>query len=329
MPSVIINGTDGNDVITSQMTVPGQPKASSADDVISGGLGNDRLDGAGGADSLYGGDGDDYLTGGRGADLLDGGAGDDYLIGGDANDTLIGGEGIDTASYQTANFAVSVSLLIQPDFGVNGGQKTVGAGFDTLSGIENLVGSIFRDTLYGSSVANEIFGGTGHDLISGDGGDDGLGGGDGDDVINGGDGDDTLSGGDGDDVLSGGLGRDVLIGGEGYDLFQFDVLETSLNKDVIKSFEKGEDRLAIDNTVFTALEGKAGSADTSWFVSGTKAATADQHIIYNAAKGALYYDADGSGAGAMVQIAALTNHPDLDASDFLIHGSGPADILVI
>ncbi len=326
MPSVIITGTDGNDVITPLVTVPGQPKASAADDIISGGLGDDRLDGAGGADSLYGGDGNDYLTGGKGADILDGGAGDDYLIGGDGNDRLIGGEGIDTASYETANFASVVDLRFQPDFGFDGGQRTSGAGFDYLSGIENVVGSVFADFLIGSSAANEMFGGNGNDAIASLDGDDRLGGGNGHDTLFGDAGDDALSGGQGDDLLSGGLGRDVLIGGAGRDLFLFDVLETSLNKDVIKSFEKGEDRLMIDTSVFAALRSAAGSADLSWFVNGTKAVTADQHIIYNAAKGALYYDADGSGAGAMVQIASLTNHPDLDASDFLF--IGPVETVV-
>lgn len=318
MPT-IITGTDGNDIITPLVTVPGQLKPSAADDIISGGLGDDRLDGANGADTLYGGDGNDYLTGGKGADILEGGAGDDYLIGGDGNDRLVGGDGIDTASYETANFAVTLSLFQQSDFGFVGGQKTFGAGFDTLSGIENAVGSIFSDFITGSNLDNDIFGGNGNDSIIGLGGNDRLGGGNGIDTIFGGAGDDTISGGDGDDLISGGLGRDVLIGGEGRDLFQFDVLETSLNKDVIKSFEKGEDRLILDHSAFGALTDLvAGSLDPSAFVLGTKAVTADQHIIYNTAKGALYYDADGSGAGAMVQIASLTNHPDLAASDFTI-----------
>ena len=51
---------------------------------------------------------------------------------------------------------------------------------------------------------------------------------------------------------------------------------------------------------------------------GTKAVTASQHLIYNAAKGALYYDDDGNGAHAQVQIALFSTLPVLDAGDFVL-----------
>jgi Ca2+-binding RTX toxin-like protein len=39
-------------------------------------------------------------------------------------------------------------------------------------------------------------------------------------------------------------------------------------------------------------------------------------LNHNKALGALYYDDDGSGSHAAVQIALLANHANLQASDF-------------
>ena len=97
---------------------------------------------------------------------------------------LDGGAGNDTASYANATAAVTVNLA------TIGAQNTVGAGIDTLAGMENLTGSNFNDTLTGDSNAN---------------------------VLAGGDGNDTLQGGDGNDVLIGGAGNDSLNGGAGVD----------------------------------------------------------------------------------------------------------------
>jgi len=43
------------------------------------------------------------------------------------------------------------------------------------------------------------------------------------------------------------------------------------------------------------------------FATGTAATTAAQRVIYNAATGDLYFDADGTGSAATVLIATLTN----------------------
>ncbi|WP_341303147.1 retention module-containing protein [Pseudomonas sp. TMP25] len=151
-------------------------------------------------DTLNGGDGDDILIGLGGADTLSGGNGNDILVGGAGNDTLSGGAGIDTASYIDATSAVTVNL------GLTTGQNTGGAGTDTLSSIENLIGSGFNDTLIGNNSANLLFGGAGGDTLIGNGGDD---------FLIGGLGDDTLTGGAGNDTYiwrSGDTGHDQVIG---------------------------------------------------------------------------------------------------------------------
>ena len=160
-------------------------------DRLWGGPGDDYLEGGGGNDVLRGQDGDDRLYGEHfggnvGMDILHGGAGDDYLSGGPLADELYGGtHGAldyhdpnlnwyknagdwrlpgDTASYFWSHQAVTVSLAD----GTGAGGNAAG---DTLSGIENLIGSWHNDTLTGNRGPNLLRGGRGADRL--DGGDDG------------------------------------------------------------------------------------------------------------------------------------------------------------
>ncbi|MCW2267568.1 retention module-containing protein [Pseudomonas sp. JUb96] len=168
-------------------------------DTLLAGAGNDTLNAGAGNDVLIGGDGDDTLHGGDGNDLLIGGAG---------NDVLDGGAGIDTASYAGAASGVTVSL------NTTGAQNTLGAGTDTLTGIENLVGSDHSDTLTGNDLANLLKGGLGND---------------------------TLLGGGGDDVLVGGPGNNTLTGGAGSDTFLWQ--QGNNGHDLVTDFTPGTDRL--------------------------------------------------------------------------------------
>lgn len=97
----------------------------------------------------------DILIGDAQNNSLFGNEGDDTLSGGLGNDFLEGGDGTDTASYTDELGGVAVSLAIV------GQQNTIGAGLDTLVGIENLIGSGFNDTLTGDGGANFLFGGAG------------------------------------------------------------------------------------------------------------------------------------------------------------------------
>ncbi|MBV6448073.1 hemolysin expression modulating protein [Nitrosomonas sp.] len=65
------------------------------DNIITGGVGHDELEGEGGNDTLKGGDGNDTLEGGSGNDILDGQGGTDKLDGEDGNDILLAGNGHD------------------------------------------------------------------------------------------------------------------------------------------------------------------------------------------------------------------------------------------
>jgi Ca2+-binding RTX toxin-like protein len=157
----------------------------------------DQLFGDGGTNSLYGQGGNDRLSGGGGSDDLFGGIGNDTLQGGSGADSLSGSSGIDTADYRASPARASVSLVTN----LNHGGDAEG---DTLSGIENVIGSHYDDVLYGDNGSNRLDGF--HD----------------DDRLFGFDGSDTLNGDEGDDYLNGGAGVDALIGGVGNDVYYVD-----------------------------------------------------------------------------------------------------------
>jgi serralysin len=151
-----------------------------------GGSGNDTLVGNDANNVLQGKAGDDTIKGGMGADHVNGEDGNDTLIGGEGADALFGGIGQDTASYESA--AAGVVADMSSTTGTTGD-----AAGDTFSGVENLTGSKYADTLRGDSGANTILGGAGADAISGRGGAD------------------TINGGAGVDSLTGGLDNDTFV----------------------------------------------------------------------------------------------------------------------
>ncbi|PNB38990.1 S-layer family protein, partial [Pseudomonas sp. FW305-131] len=221
---------------------------TSGDDVLVAGTGNNIINA---------GDGNDVLTAGSGNNELHGGAGNDLLFSGQGNDILDGGTGIDTASYAHATAGVTVGLSLP------GGQNTLGAGIDTLTGIENLIGSNFNDTLTGDNTNNMINGGLGNDI---------------------------LSGGGGDDLLIGGLGNNTLTGGAGSDTFQW--FKGNSGHDVITDFTPGTDKLdlsqllqgengttaSLDDYLHFTVTGSGPSTVTSIDVSAMAGAAPNQTI---------------------------------------------------
>ena len=128
-----LSGGDGDDVIQG---LGGADTISGGDgsDMISGGLGNDQIDAGDGRDTVFGGDGTDSIFGSHGDDLLSGDAGNDTLDGGHGADTLIGGDGDDLANGNYGNDQV---------FGDSELANVLGSGNDTLIGGPN------NDTLIG------------------------------------------------------------------------------------------------------------------------------------------------------------------------------------
>ena len=240
--------------------------------------GNDRFNGSNGSDALRGFAGNDMLFGNGGNDILEGGTGTDVLIGGAGSDSLIGGAGIDTASYQSGATSGVTVSLVA------GPQATGGAGTDTLSGIERLTGSGYADTLTGNNGANVLKGLTGADMLAGRG------------------------------------GNDMLTGAGGADKFLFNTaLNASTNVDSITDFDSAADGIRLDNDIFTGLA--AGTLAAGRFRSApgaTGGSDPGDRIIYDSSSGELYFDADGSGAGAARLFAVLAGAPTVAAADFFV-----------
>jgi Ca2+-binding RTX toxin-like protein len=78
-----------------------------------------------------------------------------------------------------------------------------------------------------------------------------------------------------------------------------------------------DDRILLENAIFTALTATGALAGTA-FAVGASATTAAQRVIYNSATGQLLYDADGNGAGAAVHFATLSTGLAVTAADFVV-----------
>lgn len=200
-----------------------------ADHILHGTNGNDRrigtadrdlIRGYNGDDILSGGGNSDYLIGGSGGDWLYGDDGDDFLEGGTGNNHIIGGNGIDTVIFDDSATRVFVDL----GSGVAIRNYRTVSEQDSITGVENVVGSAYGDTIYGSSLANKLEGGSGDDFLVG------L---EGNDRLLGGEGNDQLFGGDGDDTLVDISGYNNLVGGNGNDTADFVSSSTGISADML------------------------------------------------------------------------------------------------
>lgn len=215
---------------------------------------------------------------------------------GGGNDILTIRSNVTTASITGNTFAGGDGYdVLQLSVGdLSTGVRTAGLNFNlsqnTISGFELVSGTPYADRITGDAGDNTIQGGAGNDV---------------------------LSGGLGNDTLWGGPGADTLTGGGGADTFVFERYnETTF--DTIRDFVHGVDHIALTSSFEVLGLLSRGALPTSAFVSGLAATTADQHIIYDRQSGALYYDDDGSGVHAQVQIALLAGRPALTASDFAL-----------
>lgn len=283
-----LSGGAGKDMLSATIDIwasgSSYPPASNANNSLQGDDGNDALNAVITYASDYQ-DADINLT--------------NDLHGGRGNDTL-NAEIHANVSYDYADWIATYS--------VGSNQLWGGAGNDVITALIDAQHSSPSITLTGSS---ELYGEDGNDSLTVFGGTR--------NILDGGRGNDTLVGGDGQDTLIGGLGADTLTGGLEADTFLFDVLETSARKDTILDFITGEDLIALNRTAFAAFAGDAaGALDPNAFTIGAAASTSSQHVIYNSSTGALFYDADGVGGAAQVQIAQLSNKAVLSSGDIVL-----------
>jgi Ca2+-binding RTX toxin-like protein len=78
-----------------------------------------------------------------------------------------------------------------------------------------------------------------------------------------------------------------------------------------------DDTISVDDTGFGG--GLAvGTLLETQFVLGTAAADTSDRFIYNQSTGALFFDIDGTGATAKIQIATLTTKPVISFEDIVV-----------
>lgn len=184
--TVFVNGTAAGETIN----------GSDRGETINAGAGDDLVFGGGGDDDLFGGDGDDMLLGEAGRDHFDGGAGND------------------TANFSYTNTGLRIDLL-QGGVALSGNNPFL----ESLTSIENVIGSHGHDTIDGDDDANILSGLTGNDTIDAAGGD---------------------------DTIIGGNNNDNLSGGAGADLFRF---ATGDDDDVVADFDVANDTIEIDGLI--------------------------------------------------------------------------------
>ncbi|HUH42731.1 MAG TPA: hypothetical protein VLZ29_06425 [Sulfurimonas sp.] len=147
-------------------------------------------------ENVYGTTFADTIIGSDDKNTIYAGAGDDTIIASLGNDEIHGEGGSDWVDFSliTITGGVSVDLITQNNAVFTSG----GNGYNqTLSGIENIIGTVQNDFIKGGSAANILRGGSGDDAIYGIGGNNSLYGDDGDDTIYSGTGNDTIDGGSG------------------------------------------------------------------------------------------------------------------------------------
>jgi Ca2+-binding RTX toxin-like protein len=296
----------GSDKISNFEGIIGSPFAdtllgTSANNILLGGAGNDVLNGLGGIDTLDGGDGSDLYLIATAADHPSA----------EISDTGTGIGDIDELRFTAT--AAGTLVLYAGDLGLEKivvGTGTAAVAVTTATTAINVNAALltYGVSIIGNAGTNVLTGGQGNDILDGNAGND------------------TLVGGAGNDTLIGGLGVDTLSGGIGADSFVFNTaLNATTNKDTIADFSSSEgDKIALSKAIFTALSGTIGNSITSGdFYAGAGVSSshlASDRILYNSTTGALYYDADGTGATAAIQFAVLgtTTHPALTYNDFQI-----------
>lgn len=272
---------EGTDTVNSSITYT---LGSNLEDLVLRGTALLSGTGNGLANVLAGNSSANILSGLSGDDTLLGGQGDDVLLGGAGKDKLDGGSGADRMEGGTGNDTYLV------DHAGDQVIEFVGGGRDQVnSTISYHLDSQVEDLVLSGTAAID---GSGNELNN------------------------SITGNAGSNVISGGLGLDVLTGGAGRDAFLFDTARGAGNVDRITDLSVADDTIWLESELFGNLG--TGVLSSQAFGTGTFAQTASERIIYDSQSGSLYFDADGSGAGAQVRFASLSAGLALTHADFLI-----------
>jgi hypothetical protein len=235
--------------------------------------------------TLSGTSGDDVMVGGSGHTIFNGGDGNDLMIGGTGDSRFLAGNGNDHIIGGTGENTVDFSYAARPvHVDLAEGTATTGAGdHDTIIGVQNVVGSTFADAIAGDAHNN---------------------------------------------VITGGAGADTLTGGGGANTFVYNV--PSEGGDSITDFVSGKDIISILDQAFGDQSSIVDGQNFSTIQDAFNGSAAGNNAAFNAGKAAfvfsahdsaLYYDANGAGAGYTL-VAHVEPGATVTAGDIhLFHGA--------
>jgi serralysin len=336
-----INGGNGWDSLTfwEKTLEPGIPMVRGINANLKTGV---VLDPYGFTDTVTG---VEHIVGSSYADVMKGDGFNNDFEGLRGKDTMNGGGGDqDWVSYQNEAWHGGSHGLV-----ANLTAGTIRDGFgnvDTVKNIENVTGTRYDDSFVGDAGRNTFIGGNGKDSFDGKGGDDWIhfslnfsnapqhginvnlskasnqiiddGFGNTETAtsisgINGGSFNDKIKGDAGANVLSGLDGRDTLTGGGGNDHFEWSDPNHMDDRDVITDFKSAA---GANQDVLVFYMSEFGASTTLTLVNGTAATQAKSTFIFDAATDKLYWDEDGTGAGARIAVAVLQGVNSLSAANF-------------
>lgn len=279
-----VEAGNGNDVVRS---------AFEGGNIILLGKGNDIYIGTGfsslgGLDGVDGGAGNDQFELHTLKSAYHGGAGKDVFFSDGWQNNINGGAGVDTISYQIrhqnnviGDEGVTIDLAA-------GTAQTGASRFETLTSIENAIGSENGDLIGGTNGKNFLVGLGGNDEIHGFGGN---------------------------DIIDGGLGADFLSGGTGADHFVYrsvaDANVSSLNPFSVETIAdfNGADGDRIDLSLVPGADGFS-------FTPNGGAFSASGHGEIRFVSGVVQIDTNGNGTADMfIHMDGVTS---MSNSDFLI-----------
>lgn len=184
-----VTGTAANGAVLGVTYASQTTLANAATTSIKGGSGNDILTGGATADTIFGGAGNDTIEGGFGADVIDGGTGINTLLTAGMIGTAVEGLNSGTSTGVVVNLgataltAATINTALGGTVGIAASLTSVSAGKtaliygtqdalfstvqDSISNIQNVVGTGGADFIVGNAAANVITGGLGADILTG------------------------------------------------------------------------------------------------------------------------------------------------------------------
>jgi len=222
-----------------------------------------------------------YVYGNDGANRIDGGGGGDILVGRGGDDQLFVRNAADQIREDANDGADRV--FASTSWQLNGGAQVevIGTGDNLGTAAINLTGNEFAQYVYGNAGSNTIGGAGGKDVLNGLGGADSF-------------------------LFNTALNTAFTS--------SFASLADTANVDRIDGFA-ADDKIALSGALFGLTP---GALSAGAFAMGTTAGDADDRVLYDAATGAILFDADGAG-GAAAQLLAYINGPfNLDSSFFIV-----------